>query len=376
MNATAASANPRRLVLENVPRVAFYPALRKEEPQRGPEDIIFPACMRAVMQFLGHPEYDYVHFVGVTGAGFYLNWKEGWHADNAAIYFMVPFADHLKLFEYAFDSAGYALDFVPLKGSGAVGKEIARQRVLQSLRDGKPVLSHGVVGPPETCIVAGYDDGGEVWVGWSFFQDFPEVARGIDFEPNGMFRQGNWPDAAFDLFLLGERREPVDPRVVRRRSLEWAVKVVRTAETWDGRTHNGLAAYDAWAAHLLRDGDITPEDTITPGSTETPFGTHDGAVGQVAEARHYASEYLVRMAQAEIKMRASLLKAAGCYSREHELMWDIWACCGGPGRGADRLARFVEPATRRRIVDLIQAAKREDEQAVGFLEEALRRGQS
>ena len=58
-----------RHVLTDVPRVGFYPDVRQHEPERCPEDIIFPSCMRAVMQYLGHPEYDYTHFVGVTGAG-------------------------------------------------------------------------------------------------------------------------------------------------------------------------------------------------------------------------------------------------------------------------------------------------------------------
>lgn len=38
----------------------------------------------------------------------------------------------------------------------------------------EPVIAIGVVGPPEPCIVAGYDKGGEVLIGWSFFQDRPE----------------------------------------------------------------------------------------------------------------------------------------------------------------------------------------------------------
>ncbi|MDA0708920.1 MAG: hypothetical protein O3B73_01770 [bacterium] len=82
-----------------MPRVGFYPGVHGLEPRRGPEDIIFPSCMRAIKDYLGHPEYDYIHFVGVTGAGFYLNWKDGWHGDNSAIYFMVPFDEHMKLFE-------------------------------------------------------------------------------------------------------------------------------------------------------------------------------------------------------------------------------------------------------------------------------------
>lgn len=288
----------RRRVLTEVPRVGFYPDVHESEPSRGPEDIIFPSCMRAIMQFLGHPEYDYVHFVGVTGAGFYLNWKDGWHPDNSAIYFMAPFEEHIKLFEYAFASTGYAVDVAAIKSGRKLGEAEARQRVAASIDAGTPLLSHGVVGPPETCIIAGYDDGGDVLVGWSFFQTHDEWNSGVDWERNGMFRRRDWYANAWDLFVFGERGEPPDPREVRLRSLRWACKVVRTAATWEGRTNNGLAAYDAWAAHLLRDDDITPQGSVPAGAAARPYDVHDDAVGTVAEARHYASEYLIRVAQA------------------------------------------------------------------------------
>jgi hypothetical protein len=360
-----------RRVLADVPRVGFYPDVHRLDPRRGPEDIIFPACMRAIMEFLGHPEYDYIHFVGVTGAGFYLNWKEGWHEDNSAIYFMVPFDEHVKLFEYAFDSTGYAMDFVPLKGNGAADEAEARQRIMASIDAGKPIMSHGVVGPPETCVIAGYDEGGEVLIGWSFFQAHDDCIEGVEFEPNGMFRKRDWYPNAWDLLAAGERGEPVDPKTVRLRSLEWAVKVVRTVETWDGRTHNGLAAYDAWAEHLLRDDDITPDGAIPEGAAGRPYDVHDDAVGTVAEGRHYVSEYLIRVAQAEPKMRAHLLKAAGCYSEEHDLMWRIWGCVGGNGRSPSHVQRFADPATRRRIIELIRKARHEDEEAIEHIEAAL-----
>ncbi|OPZ28906.1 MAG: hypothetical protein BWZ02_01163 [Lentisphaerae bacterium ADurb.BinA184] len=362
---------PRRRVLTDVPRVGFYREIRRHQPSRGPEDIIVPSCMRAVMEYLGHPEYDYVHFVGVTGAGFYLNWKDGWHGDNTAIYWMVPFDEHMTLFAYAFESTGYAMDFAPLKGPGAIDEAEARRRIVASIDAGRPILSHGIVGPPETCVIAGYDDGGEVLIGWSFFQGIGDWGKGIESEPNGMFRKRNWYAEAFDLFGLGPRGEPPAGAAVRRRSLEWAVKVVRTAQTWEGRTHNGLAAYDAWAEHLLRDGEITPDGSIPPGSTEMPFNAHDDAAGQVAEGRYYASEYLIRVAQAELRMRAPLLKAAGCYAREHDLMWEVWECCGGNGRSPEHVKRFADPSTRRRIAGLIRAARREDEQAVAHIEAAL-----
>ena len=360
-----------RRVLTDVKRIGFYPEIQQHESERSPEGIIFPSCMRSVMQHLGHPEYDYIHFVGVTGAGFYLNWKDGWHADNSAIYYMVPHSEHIKLFEYAFESTGYALDLLLLKGEQALSEEEARSRIVSCIDAGSPIISHGVVGPPETCIIAGYGEGGEVLIGWSFFQHFEPFNRGLEFESNGMFRKRNWFPETYDLFCFGERRDPPDPRTVARTSLEWAVKVVRTKETWNGRTNNGLAAYDAWADHLLRDEEITADGRIPEGSNEVPFNVHNEAAGMVAEGRYYASEYLIRLAQADIKMRTLLLKAAASYSREHDLMWEIWDCCGGNGRSPQHMERFAEPATRRKIVSLIQQAKEEDQRAIEYIEEAL-----
>jgi hypothetical protein len=360
-----------RRVLEGVPRVGFYPDVHPLNPERGPEDIIFPSCMRAIMEYLGHPEYDYIHFVGVTGAGFYLNWKEGWHGDNTAIYFMVPFDEHVKLFEYAFDSTGYAMDFVQIKGGEAIDETEARSRLIASIDEGKPIMSHGIVGPPETCLITGYDEGGNVLIGWSFFQTHDDAIEGVEFEPNDMFRKRDWYPNAWDLFGLGKRGEPLDPKTVRRRSLRWAVKVVRTAETWDGRTNNGLAAYDAWAEHLLREDDITPDGALPEGATVRPYDAHDDAVGTVAEGRHYASEYLIRVAQAEPKMRAHLLKAAGCYAQEHDLMWQMWDCVGGNGRSPEHVECFADPATRRRLIEVIRKAKHQDEQAIEHIDAAL-----
>ncbi len=368
VNQPAATA---RQVLDDVPRVGFYPDMRQHEPDRGPEDIIFPSCMRAVMQHLGNPEYDYVHFVGVTGAGFYFNWKDGWHAGNTAVYFMVPFDEHLKLFEYAFDSTGHPFELVGLKGNNAVDEAEAKRQIVASIDAGRPIVAHGVVGPAEPCIITGYDEGGDVLIGWSFFQYWPEPAEGLEFEPNGMFRKRGWYADTWDLFIPGQRGEPVDPEVVRRRSLEWAVKVARTKETWDGRTNNGLAAYDAWAEHLLRDEDITPENTIPEGSVSPPFDVHDDAVGHVAEARHYMSEYLKRMAEDEPQMRPHLLNAAACCSKIHDLMWDIWKCVGGNGRSPEHARRFADPDTRRRIAEIIREAKQQDVQAIEHIEKAL-----
>ncbi|MGF1447935.1 MAG: hypothetical protein ACFB20_00805 [Opitutales bacterium] len=368
--------NPARTrhILTEVPRVGFYPDLRQHEPKREPEDIIFPATMRAVMQYFGHPEYDYVHFVGVSGAMAFLGWREGWHHDSAAIYYMAPFNQHQRLFEDSFTSTGYPKgQHVTLKGADAVSEPEARRLIQESIDAGRPVLAQGVVGPPETCIICGYDEAAAVLIGWSFFQSQEAENQGVEFEPNGMFRIRDWyaDKDTFELIFFGDRGEPPNLAEVRRRSLEWATHCACIPETWDGPRHNGLAAYDAWIGHLRCDEAIRADGSVPEGVGDKPYQVHCAISGQLAEARHYGSKYLIRVAQKEPQMRADLLQAAGSYTHIHDLMWQVWNCCGGNTCGSEQLERFAQPETRQRIIELLKEAQQQDVQAIEHIKAAL-----
>lgn len=75
---------PDRVVLEGVPRLHFC-----EGGDECPEDIPFPSCLRAWLQYTGdgygcklapaeasewRPGCGYACFVGLTGLGFWLGW--------------------------------------------------------------------------------------------------------------------------------------------------------------------------------------------------------------------------------------------------------------------------------------------------------------
>ena len=78
----------QRAILENVPRVHFY-----EGGKRCPEDIIIPSVMRSILEYLGEEDYgckhcqskepgckipcSYAFFCSVSGAAFFLSWKDG-----------------------------------------------------------------------------------------------------------------------------------------------------------------------------------------------------------------------------------------------------------------------------------------------------------
>jgi hypothetical protein len=305
--------------------------------------------------------------VGVSGAAFHLSWKPGWHGDNADITNMSD--DPTAPFERGLRATGYAYEMVS-KEQGT--EKLFRQRIVESIRDrGRPVLGLGVVGPPEPCIVAGYDEGGDVLLGWSFFQGFPEFAPGLEFERSGYFRKRDWYADTEGLILLGDKGERPPLRDTYRKALKWGLQVMRTPVT-HGDRHNGLAAYTAWADQLLRDEDFDGADLSTLWQR---FTVHDGAVSVVAEARWYGSLFLAQAAADGGDWHASedLYHAAACFAAEHALMWQAWDEMGGIGHSEEKVLRLAEPAVRRAIVPIVHEALAKDRAASEHIERALAR---
>ena len=126
------------------------------------------------------------------------------------------------------------------------GKEILRREIIESIDAGVPVLAFGVVGPPEISIIAGYDQGGEVLIGWGCMTDGLSANQ---FMPNGMYKQDNWfnqagPNNTYGIILL-ERAAKLEKEQVYREAVEWAYRVMTLPKS---KTHLfGLAAYKGWA---------------------------------------------------------------------------------------------------------------------------------
>ncbi len=379
----------QRLILEGVPRVHFY-----EGGKRCPEDIILPSVVRAILEFLGEPDYGckhclaktpnckivctYAFLVGVSGAAAYLSWKEGWHGDNTALSLMsdAPDAPARRIFE----AVGYACEAVA-KEDGRDNESVFRRRICESLDRGMPVIASGVVGPPEPCIIAGYDEGGDVLLGWSFFQNFPEFNAGVEIEPSGYFRKRNWFKDIESLFIIGEKLTNPPLETIGRDALRRLLKITRTTivrpepdapESYRAR-HNGLAAYSAWADHLLRDAEWTGDDETT---LRAHHQIHDSAVGTVAEARWYGSVFLTQIAECFVAgsnrrgTSEHIFNAAACYAAEHDLMWTIWDLAGGNGN-PDAFRAMADPARRRAMVEIIRQARDKDAQAAEHFEQAL-----
>lgn len=371
---------PDRLVLEGVPRIGFY----KSGP-RCPEDIPFPSVMRALMEYFNEEDFgcrscrsiapgckiacSYSSFIGFSGIASFLNWKPGWDMDNVEIMYMSD--DPEAPFRRAFQATGYEYKVHGMV-SGRDNEAFFRQQIVESIQRGRPVLAFGPIGPPESAIISGYDEKGEVLIGWSFFQDFPNFNAGVTFEPSGQFRKSDWFNykPEFSFIIIGEKNSLPPLSETYRRALEWILFVARTPTTF-GNRHNGIAAYAAWAEHVLRDDDF-PDDEAT---LRQRHDVHNNVVGMVAEARWYGAQFLVQAVSADIlpfNMAADLLHAAAHYASEHDLMWRLWDLAGGNGN-PDAHRVFADPAVRRQMASIIKQSQEESVNAAEAIERALSR---
>lgn len=361
-----------RKVLD-VPRVGFF-----RGGDQGPEDFPFPSCLAAALDAMGQPiewaidaepgktwrnNLTNRRLLAATGMGFALLWRKGEPCHSAAD--LTQINDHDETIRRAFAYAGRRYEIVD-RWNPSTGTDEAElfARVRASVDAGAPVIAFGVVGPPEACVIAGYDAADGAVIGWTFF---PEQAGPL--EPNGMFRKADWAKDTWKLVFIGERREPTlsDEDVVRD-----GADILRRAESADGGLFAGDAAFDAWRAFVAAPLP-KPDDEA---DVRSRHRLHNVIVGTLAEARCYAGFYLNHVADTmtdKPERRAyvhGLRQAAALFMAEHDLMWDAWNALGGNG-APDAWKAFRDPANRAKIAAVLADAQRLDRLALRYLDRAL-----
>lgn len=338
-----------RHVLDGVPRLGFD---RFTNP--------FCGALHAWLEFTGDPSpYDYL--MGVSGAAFRRTWNRD-DGGNVDLMYFAP-EPHRR----AFEALGYAWSEVP------GDRDAFLAAVRESLAAGRPVIAFGIVGPPEACLITGYDRGGDVLIGRSFFQDVPDLAGAAGTEPSGYFRQERWHaetdnHAGFAALVVGERGPRPDAREVLASALEWAVRLERTP-LWEGIPEHvcGLAAYEAWADGLAIAADYPPGDAQVLGLRQM---VHADQTTMLVERRD-AARFLRRMADAAPEAGASLCAAADAYEEVANQAPGVWLWGWGFDIGPEVGRDLAKPGVREGIAKHVRKAQEAEERAVEHLEQAL-----
>ncbi len=372
----------KKQVLKGISRIGFQP-----NENMAPENIPFPSVMRACLENIGENygfeiieeanlkvSKAYTFLMGVSGSTFrfFWNWNsrtsEGGRIDS--LFFI---NNPIEQIDISFEACGYNYELLFNKnysGKVSIGKEYfkdksyIKKKIVESIRDKKkPVIGLGIVGPTEWSIVTGYDEDGEVLIGWSYFQDSSN--KDLDFEPCGYFRKRDWFDDTSAIIIIGEKKVKPSLDYIYNKVLMSGIKQMDKGNI--NNTPIGFDGYIAWSDDLLND-EYFPRDEER--ILKNRYAVQEVTCLELAERRWYGAKFFEYIIKDFPVMKKDLMVAAKCFQEEHNMMWQILELTGG-FMNQEAYIKFAEPNVRKRISEIILKALEKDMEAAKYILEAL-----
>lgn len=335
----------------------------------------FPMCVHSCARYLGL-HVDYTRAMAESGAAFRFAWNTAcWDGGNVDALFafddptkvlrcgMRAMEREFKLLSRTSDTKTENKYSVKNKCS----KEDFMGFICKEIDAGNPVIALGIIGPPEACVITGYQEGGKVLMGWNVFQEYPEYQASVRFEKNGYFVTGDWWENPGTTALIATGTDSLPP-------LTPGEVLRNAAEALEGRMcgtyAKGILAYDAWKNALLCDRDF-PADAVLPLLVERMM-CHGDAMDCLSDGRSHAAKYLRRLAEQHPAMASGLNAAAGELEGIVEIIWkEMIPVLGGWERGETQTRRLARAENRRLFAGQIDRMKAHDERAHGYIRELL-----
>jgi hypothetical protein len=228
-------SHSKRKVIPGLRRVDWSDVARQNE---------FVSSVVSALNALGE-EVDYDYVCAVSGSAFRTSFSvEGWnygnyHVINAPI-----------IIEHTFRMLGYKVSH-HIQGN----YEADSRLVMYSIDRGFPVITlEGVISFSDACVIAGYDDGGRVLLGYSPLMylegDHPEAP-----DETGYFRKSDWKG---QILIIEEHCEKPGKTAMFAETLKLISRLIREESLVPGQ-YSGLAAHRAFANALL---DYTWDDNM------------------------------------------------------------------------------------------------------------------
>ena len=225
------------------------------------------------------------------------------------------------------------------------------EAVKRHIDAGKPALVWHAFTMAEWDVVCGYDDEKKEFLGRGTHKGHGELAR----EPWDRAKTVRDICPAFGAILIGEKKSALDERAAEKKSLENAVKHARKtrAENDPEWALEGLESYKQWVAKYAAEGAYRD---IADGYCFDVYACVRGAA--VGYLRQIAPKYDEATAE-------QLLKAAGHFEREHELMKSAQPLLGWNSPAG------VDEERSKKLAPILAQAAEAYEKAVECLEKTV-----
>ena len=243
-------------------------------------------------------------------------------------------------------------------------REIFRSKIVHNIENNRPVISYGIIGPPDEGVVTGYDKNGQILLGRSYFHD----------NTNGYYEKDDWYDACLGLVLIGKKRETPLKQDIYLESLRWAVQLAKEREVKvlaknDSQHLNGFAAFDAWIDALKNDA-YFPKDDMDELTLSCQIHNNVTLSG-LFDSRRAAVGFLKSMNDEFPAGKANISKAVEAYEKELGFLLDGLKTVPFAFQPEEQRLRMADPEMRSNLSALIRKSKEKDIQAISHIEHAI-----
>ena len=299
-------------------------------------DCCWAGALTAALQYMGEP-WTYEHLMGVSGACYRLNFLEVW--DWSATDALVAF-DYCSPLMRAIGYENVFCDRLPKEERAG-----ERQRIMNDLRRGKPVLGINLRVAAEWGVITGYSDNGKTFYCRSYF-DFQDK----NWNRNDYLETENWP---FLIQHFGERQERPTALENLRASLRLlgeSFEAPCERGYWQGRE-----AYEKWIAGLRSEKLWTISLKNKKKDIRRRLGVNDSQLLNLCDARRCAAVYLRESAALLPGVEELAAAYEEIYARLRAFREKLKTWEGNESYPCDEgTARFTnDPAAHREEADLL-----------------------
>lgn len=228
-----------------------------------------------------------------------------------------------------------------------------------AIAKGYPIIALGIIGPPEPCIVAGFELDGDVVIGWNFFQNDPEFSSAVDIMDNGYFRCETWWENTDTqaVMCIGEIKDaPYNDRDI----IKMALNIMEARE--ENTYAKGIRAYQAWKDMLLQERWF--ENGSTFDNLFSKLLVQNDAMTCLHDGRKWAAKYFEELAHGHGDSEKTLcMNIAKSFNRVSQIAGEMKSLIGDWSDTEKMQKNFGDKLIRKKLGDLIDEAGKEDSQA-------------